>query len=102
MGIILFVYLLLWANTLYIYPKLPETIPTLFDITGKPDDWGHKSSFFISPLIAMIFPMLHGIFCLYATKQGYKSFVYPMLTGVFIISLLIFRGLQYLTLSRAM
>ena len=101
-GIVLFVYLLLWANTLYIYPKLPETIPTHFDITGKPDAWGHKSSFLISPLIAMIFPLLHGIFCLYATKQRYKSFVYPLLTVVFIISLLIFGGLQYLTLSRAM
>lgn len=101
-GIVLFVYLLLWANTLYIYPKLPETIPTHFDITGKPDAWGHKSSFLILPFFAMIFPMLHGIFCLYATKQGYKSFVYPLLTVVFIIILLIFRGLQYLTLSRAM
>jgi len=101
-GIVLFVYLLLWANTLYIYQKLPETIPTHFDITGKPDAWGHKSSFLISPLIAMIFPLLHGIFWLYATKQGYKSFVYPLLTVVFIISLLIFGGLQYLTLSRAM
>lgn len=101
-GIVLFIYLLLWANTFYIYPKLPETIPTHFDITGNPDAWGHKSTFLILPFVAIIFPMLHGLLWLYAIKQGHKSLVYSLLTIVFIISIVVFIGLQYLTLSRAM
>lgn len=98
-GMVLLAYLFLWVVTLYIYSKLPETIPTHFDMTGKPDTWGDKSSFFTLPLFATILPVTHGIFCLYAAKQGYRSAVYTLLTFVITTSLLIFAGLQFLTLS---
>ena len=101
MGIVLFLYLILWGNALYLYKKLPDTIPTHFDISGKPDTWGNKSSLFLLPITATIFPLLHILFCLYAAKEGYKSLVYPTITIVFIITLLIFIGIQYLIFSRA-
>jgi len=100
-GIVLSVYVLLWAYTIYIYQKLPETIPTHLDITGKPDAWGNKSSLLILPLVAAILPVLHGIILFYAAKQGYRSFVYPLLTVLFIIALLIFLGIQYWIFSTA-
>ena len=101
MGVVLFLYLILWCNALYLYNKLPDTIPTHFDIAGKPDAWGAKSSLFLLPLSATIFPLLHGLFCLYAAKEGYKSLIYPVITLVFIITLLIFIGIQYLIFSQA-
>jgi hypothetical protein len=100
-GIVLILYLLLWGNTLYFYNKLSDTIPTHFDIAGKPDAWGNKSSFFFLPLSATIFPLLHILFCLYAAKEGYKSLIYPTITIIFIITLLIFIWIQYLTFSKA-
>lgn len=101
-GIVTFVYLILWAYTFYIYPELPETIPTHFGISLKPDAWGPKSSIFILPLIATIFPVSQGVFCFYAAKQGYKSFIYYLLTGGNILCLLIFIVIQYLTFLQTM
>jgi uncharacterized membrane protein len=101
MGIVLFLYLILWGNAFYLYAKLPDTVPTHFDIAGKPDAWGAKSSFFFLPLSATIFPLLHGLFCLYAVKEGYKSLIYPAITIIFIITLLIFIGIQYSIFSQA-
>jgi len=101
MGIVLFIYLILWANAVYLYTKLPDTIPTHFDIARKPDAWGAKSSLFFLPLSATIFPLLHTLFCLYAAKEGYKSLIYPTITIVFIITLLYFMVLQYLFFSHS-
>jgi uncharacterized membrane protein len=33
----------------YLYPHLPATIPTHFNIKGEADDWGTKSSIFLGP-----------------------------------------------------
>jgi len=101
-GIVLLLYLILWAYTFYIYSKLPHIIPTHFDLSLKPDDWGPKSSILILPLIAAIFPVFQGMLCFYAENQGYKSAVYYFLTGVNIFCLLIFLGIQYMTLLKAM
>jgi hypothetical protein len=62
-GIVLLLYLILWTYTLYIYSKLPHTIPTHFDLSLKPDDWGPKSSILILPLIAAMFPVFQGMLC---------------------------------------
>ena len=35
----------------YLYPSLPETIPTHFNIRGEADDWGDKSTLFLGPSI---------------------------------------------------
>ena len=101
-GIVVLAYAVLWAYTLYIYSQLPETIPAHFDLTGNPDAWAAKSSALNLPLIATALPVLHSLFCLYAARQGYKSFVYYLLTGVNVFCLLIFLGIQHLILMRAM
>ena len=33
----------------YLYPNLPTTIPTHFNINGEADDWGDKSTIFLGP-----------------------------------------------------
>lgn len=33
----------------YLYPNLPTTIPTHFNINGEADDWGEKSTIFLGP-----------------------------------------------------
>ena len=33
----------------YLYPNLPTTIPTHFNINGKADGWGDKSTIFLGP-----------------------------------------------------
>ncbi len=101
-GIVLLVYLILWVYTLFIYSQLPQTIPTHFDLSLNPDAWRPKSSILILPVIAVIFPLFQGIFGLYAARQGYKSLIYYLLTGINLSCLLIFLGIQYLTLLKAM
>lgn len=41
------------------YASLPETIPTHFDISGRADAWGHKSSVFV--LVAIFVPIIGGM-----------------------------------------
>lgn len=50
-AIILPLLLIPLAYAIYLYPQLPNTIPTHFGISGKPDAWGKKSSIFAAPLI---------------------------------------------------
>jgi uncharacterized membrane protein len=35
----------------YLWPDLPDSIPTHFGINGKPDAWGKKETIFILPLV---------------------------------------------------
>ncbi|MEY2648394.1 MAG: Immunity protein SdpI, partial [Bacteroidota bacterium] len=38
-----------FAYAFYLYPTLPETIPTHFNLEGKADAWGDKSNIFLLP-----------------------------------------------------
>jgi len=38
----------------YHYATLPETVPTHFDASGKPDDYGSKTTLLILPVIALV------------------------------------------------
>ena len=38
-----------FAYAAYLYPNLPATIPTHFNIKGAADDWGGKSAIFLGP-----------------------------------------------------
>ena len=40
-----------FAYAFYLYPSLPETIPTHFNLEGKADAWGNKSSVFLPAAI---------------------------------------------------
>ncbi len=45
------VLIFLWFFTLYNFKYLPVTIPTHFDGTGQPNEYGSKLTFLVLPLI---------------------------------------------------
>lgn len=45
---------LMWLVTIFVFTKLPDTIPVHFNFSGKPDDYGNKLTILILPLIATI------------------------------------------------
>lgn len=45
----------LWIYTLRVFKKLPEKIPTHFDLEGKPDSFGRKRSIYFLPILSLIF-----------------------------------------------
>jgi len=49
--LILLLLLIPFAYAYYIFPNLPEQIPTHFGIEGKPDAWGPKNSIYLAPTI---------------------------------------------------
>lgn len=49
--IVLLLVLIPFGYAFYLWPDLPDRIPTHFDINGKPDAWGKKESIFILPLV---------------------------------------------------
>jgi uncharacterized membrane protein len=46
--------LILWGMAFYYFRKLPETIPTHFNMSGQPDDFGSKSSFWTLPAVGLV------------------------------------------------
>jgi hypothetical protein len=46
--------LAVWVFVLWLYPRLPEVIPTHFDLKGQPDDYGSKQTLFILPVVASL------------------------------------------------
>ncbi|MFL9834907.1 DUF1648 domain-containing protein [Chryseobacterium terrae] len=54
----LLLVLFLWIYTVRIYKKLPEKIPTHFDLEGKPDNFGKKKFAFFMPVLSALFYVL--------------------------------------------
>jgi uncharacterized membrane protein len=50
--------LTLLGTVIYFFPKLPETIPTHFNGSGQPDDYGSKSFFWMLPGIGLFIYIL--------------------------------------------
>jgi uncharacterized membrane protein len=46
--------LILWGLAVFFYLRLPETIPTHFNIHGEADDWGGKAFLFFLPVLATV------------------------------------------------
>mgnify|MGYP001035939932 FL=1 len=46
--------IILWALTLFVFLKLPATIPTHFNASGKADNYGSRMTILISPILATI------------------------------------------------
>lgn len=46
--------LLLWILTAVVYSRLPVTIPTHFNFSGVPDDFGSKTTLIVLPVIGTI------------------------------------------------
>lgn len=51
----LLIILLLWVFTFRMYERLPEKIPTHFDLEGKPDSFGKKRFAYFLPVLSLIF-----------------------------------------------
>lgn len=49
--VVFLLILLPFGYAAYLWPGLPDTIPTHFGIDGKPDAWGKKQSIFMLPAI---------------------------------------------------
>jgi hypothetical protein len=81
-AIIVALYLVLWGLTLYLRPALAPGL--VYKI----------------PLAAGILPILHGVFCLFAARQGYRSRIYPAVTAFVAIFLIMAVWMQWTVLSR--
>ena len=46
--------LILWVVTVYAYINLPDTIPTHFNFSGKPDSYGAKATLFLLPVLGTL------------------------------------------------
>lgn len=55
---------------IYLYPNLPNTIPTHFNLYGEADQWGSKESIFLLPIIL----------------GGVSLFVYLLISNINIVS----------------
>ena len=51
------------AHMLYIYPLMPETVASHFDLAGKPDGWSSKASFITvyAVVLAIVAATVYGI-----------------------------------------
>lgn len=45
---------LLWVVLILKYTNIPDTIPTHYNITGKPDGFGNKTTIFLLPILGTI------------------------------------------------
>ena len=80
----------------YVWPTLPEMVPTHFGMDGQPNDWSHRST-----LVFIIVSMLLGIYLLLTVipaidpkarigSMGNKYFLFKLFLMVFITILCFF------------
>jgi uncharacterized membrane protein len=48
----------MWAFALAVYPRLPDRIPTHWNVHGQVDGWGGRGAAFLFPVIALGFALL--------------------------------------------
>ena len=63
----------LWAITLYHYNSLPGTIPTHYDLSGKPDRYGKKAMLLLLPLIGTVLFAILGLLNRYPRFFNYPG-----------------------------
>ncbi len=68
---IFIVFALMWYDVLTSYASLPERIPVHFDIYGKTDAYGSKSSLFLLPFIATAVYLLFAVLKRFPHKLNY-------------------------------
>ena len=49
-----FIYFLIWALPIWVFPFLPEEIPIHFDGSGMPDQYASRNHIWINPIIATL------------------------------------------------
>lgn len=74
-AVVMAVYGALWLYTLQFLRVSPATAETMMVLK--------------IPLVTGLLPLLHLIFCLFAAREGYRSRIYPIMTGFVVAFLLL-------------
>ncbi len=69
--------ILLWIYPLQLYTSLPEQIPTHFNLNGNADDYGHKQSILLLPIIATILNIGMSVLSYYPHLYNYPTRITP-------------------------
>ena len=69
--------ILMWYLALSNYSKLPDIIPTHFNLRGEADDYGSKATIFLLPVVATILFIGMTLLVRYPTQWNYYSNVTP-------------------------
>ena len=97
--IIALIILATLAVTLFVYPSLPQTVPTHWGVSGQIDGMGPKYTVFIGVAVALFINIL----MLYAEKLEPKKGSYAKFDKVFnifrVFITLLMCGLQFLTIA---
>jgi uncharacterized membrane protein len=103
-----------WVYTLLHYKKLPEVIPTHFDVMGQPDGYGLKWTIFALPVASILFYLALIFLVNYPHKFNYAvpitkknalvlyTISTQMIRVLKLMILLVFFVLEYQTVQKAM
>lgn len=69
--------ILLWIYPLQLYASLPEQIPTHFGFNGNADDYGHKQSILLLPIIATVINIGMSVLSHYPELFNYPNKITP-------------------------
>ena len=69
---------MLLGTVIYFFPKLPETIPSHFNVSGQPDNYESKSFFWILPGIGLFVYILLTLINLIPHKFNYLVKITPV------------------------
>ena len=88
---IIIILIISLVHTIFMYPTLPNVIPTHWNISGQIDGWGHKSMLFIFQLISWgIYISMYVVPKIDPKKENYKRFASSYVAiKLFIILLII-------------
>lgn len=63
--------LFLWISVFYMYNRLPEIIPTHFNMSGEVDDYGNKLTLFLIPILGSVLFVVMSILLKHPEKFNY-------------------------------
>jgi uncharacterized membrane protein len=87
--IAIFLTLATWMVAIYAYPNLPQRVPTHWNIEGKVDGWGHKSTLFLMPGAMIVFL----IFFLYLPALSPRQFEVDSFRATYLYIMVVTLGL---------
>jgi len=62
---------------IYHFPRLPETVPTHFNVSGAPDGYSSKTSFLMLPAMALFIYILLGLIVFVPQQFNYSVKITP-------------------------
>lgn len=69
--------MIFWGYVIYHFSGLPETIPSHFNVSGTPDDYASKSTFWVLPGVAMFIYILLSLIALIPYQFNYTVKITP-------------------------